>query len=330
MSEVPVIYAPIYMDHRAEGYHPENPERVKRVLDAIRPKVIVEPQPVRKEDAFLIHDPDYVDLVEKESRLGYSHLDADTYVNDRTFEAALYALGGALMAYEVQGFALTRPPGHHSGIAGKALGGPTLGFCIFNNVAFPIKKLGLKRVAIIDFDVHHGNGTQEIFWNDPDVLHIDVHQDPRTLYPGTGFPEDVGGKGAEGTKVNLVLPPGSGDDAYLELLPIVESILDDFRPEVIAFSAGFDAFEGDGLARIRATESTFYAFGKLARKSKRFYAVLEGGYSVGLSRGARAFYEALSGVEVEYKVNQSPSALMTAFRDSIAYERSILRNYWKV
>ncbi|MGC9105167.1 MAG: histone deacetylase family protein [Thermoprotei archaeon] len=330
MPEVPVIYGPIYEEHRAPGHHPENPDRVRLVLEALRPKNVVEPQPVRKEDVLLVHDPDYVELVEKESRFEYSHLDPDTYVNDKTFTAALYALGGALLAYELQGFALVRPPGHHSGVAGKALGGPTLGFCIFNNVAFPVRKLNLKRVAIIDFDVHHGNGTQEIFWNDPNVLHIDVHQDPRTLYPGTGFPEDVGGKGAEGTKVNLVLPPGAGDDAYLELFPIIESILDDFKPEVIAFSAGFDAFEGDGLARVRATELTFYNFGKLARKAKRFYAVLEGGYSVGLKRGTKAFYDALNGVEIEYKVNESPVGLMTSFRDLVAYEKRILRNYWKV
>ena len=327
---VPVIYGKVYEEHRSEGYHPENPERVRRVLEAIRPEVVIEPEPVSKEDVLLVHDGDYVDLVEKEGRLGYSHLDPDTYVNEFTFTAALHALGGALKAYEVQGFALVRPPGHHSGVAGKALGGPTLGFCIFNNVAFPIRKLGLKKVAIIDFDVHHGNGTQEIFWNDPEVLHIDVHQDPRTLYPGTGFPEDVGGKEAEGTKVNLILPPGAGDDAYLELLPLIESILDDFRPEVIAFSAGFDAFEGDGLASIRATELTFYSFGKLARRAKRFYAVLEGGYSVGLTRGAKAFYDALNGVEVEFKVNQSRPGVMTAFRETVEYERSILRKYWKV
>ncbi|MDT7875316.1 MAG: histone deacetylase family protein [Sulfolobaceae archaeon] len=325
---IPIIYTDEYLKHQPNGHHVENPDRVKRVLKALEGKPIIKPIKATEEDPKLIHDENYVELVKLSSKRG-DWIDADTYTNEHTWESALWALGGALTAYEQQGFALVRPPGHHAGISGRAFGAPTLGFCIFNNVAFPILKLKLKKVLILDFDVHYGNGTQEIFWENPDVVHIDIHQDPRTLYPGTGFPDMIGGGEAKGTKISILIPPDGGDDLYEELVPIIQSIIDDFKPSVIAYSAGFDAFEDDGLARVRATERTYYNMGLIGSKFRK-YAVLEGGYSVGLERGSKAFIEGLEGVEREYIGTRSNDAVKSRFREYLSEERRILRDYWKI
>lgn len=329
MALTPIIYSDKYLLHESKRYHAENPERIKGVIEELKDHKIIPPIKVSEEDVKLIHDEDYINLVKLSSEKE-EWLDADTYTNKYTWESALYALGGALKAFENNGFALVRPPGHHAGKYGRAFSAPTLGFCIFNNVTFPIKKYNLKRVVIIDFDVHYGNGTQDIFWNDPEVVHIDIHQDPRTIYPGTGFPDMIGGKDAEGTKINLLIPPLGGDDLYEELLPIIQSIIDDFKPSVIAYSAGFDAFEGDGLANVRATEWTYYNLGLISSKFERKYAVLEGGYTVGLKRGVKAFLKGLEGEPVEYKKNLSSDAVKSRFREYLSEERRILRDYWKI
>ncbi|MBP1357943.1 MAG: histone deacetylase family protein [Sulfolobus sp.] len=329
MAPIPLVYSDKYLLHKSERNHVENSDRVKQVLEELRDHKVIEPIKVNEEDVKLIHDEDYIKLVRLTSEKE-EWLDADTYTNKYTWESALYALGGSLKAFENNGFALVRPPGHHAGRAGRAFGAPTLGFCIFNNVAFPIKKYNLKRVLIIDFDVHYGNGTQDIFWNDPEVVHIDIHQDPRTLYPGSGFPDMIGGKEAEGTKINLLIPPLGGDDLYEELLPIIQSIIDDFKPLVIAYSAGFDGFEGDGLASVRASEWTYYSLGFISSKQERKYAVLEGGYTIGLKRGSKAFINGLEGTVKEYKKNLSSDSVKSRFRDYLSEEKRILRDFWKI
>ncbi|QGA55153.1 histone deacetylase family protein [Sulfolobus sp. E5-1-F] len=326
---ITIVYNDIYKYHASKKYHVENPNRIDKALSAINQLEVRFEKPIRVNDPQIVHSEDYVKLVEKHSQLE-ENLDADTYTNKYTYETALYALGGALKAFETNGFALVRPPGHHAGINGKAFGAPTLGFCIFNNIAYPIKKYKLKRVAIIDFDVHYGNGTQEIFYDDPDILHIDIHQDPRTIYPGTGFANMVGGKDAEGTKINLLIPPLGSDDLYDELIPIIQAILDDFKPTVIAYSAGFDSYVGDGLSSVNATEYTFYNFGIISNKFPRKYAVLEGGYDKGLVRGLKAFLEGFANVEIEYKKYKSTDAIRSRFMNYLSEEKQILRNYWSI
>ncbi|BFI76144.1 histone deacetylase family protein [Sulfurisphaera ohwakuensis] len=329
MSLIPLIYSDVYLLHRPKYTHSENPDRIKRALEELKDYPKISPQKVSEEEVKLIHDEDYINLVKSSSKKE-SMIDADTYTSKETFDVALYALGGALKAFETNGFALLRPPGHHAGRFGKAFGAPTLGFCIFNNIAFPIRKYALTKVLIIDFDVHYGNGTQDIFWNDPEVVHIDIHQDPRTIYPGTGFPDMIGGKDAEGTKINLLIPPLGGDDLYEELIPIIQSVIDDFKPKIIAYSAGFDAFEGDGLASVRATEWTYYNMGLLSNRFERKYAVLEGGYGVGLIRGLKAFIYGLQGEKKVYPKNTSSDAVKSRFRNYLSEEKRILREFWKI
>jgi len=339
-----VLYNRVSLKHAPPFPHPERPERLEIALAALKTVVeteIVETPSAAREDLFRVHSPEYVIRIERYVETGVSMLDSDTYLCRGSMMAALAAAGASLAAAEaaVNGFtafALTRPPGHHAGWKGTAMGAPTQGFCIFNNAALTVARLlelGTRKVAVVDFDAHHGNGTQEIFYSDPRVLHIDLHEDPATLYPGTGFPTDLGEGEAEGTKVNLILPPGSSDDVYeLALKEIVILLLEEFRPEAIVFSAGFDAYDGDGLTHLRAGSRTYALLGRLPRELgiSRVAAILEGGYSVGLRQGLPAFAASLAGSQAEFKAQTSPKPVLSLAEEYVTELKGLLRRYWKL
>ncbi|MDQ3866833.1 MAG: histone deacetylase [Actinomycetota bacterium] len=220
------------------------------------------------------HDPSYVARIRSLSCAGETLLlDPDTLLTRTTYEAALLAAGAAIEAVELGGFALVRPPGHH------ALPDRAMGFCVFGNAAiaarFAQRELGLARVAVLDWDVHHGNGTQTIFWDDPSVLYVSLHQWP--LYPGSGGPGD----GNE-TTLNVPLPAGCGDREYVEAMKrIVEPAIASFEPDLLVVSAGFDAAAGDPLADMRLTKEGFRSLAERAGGlCERVALVLEGGYDV--------------------------------------------------
>jgi acetoin utilization deacetylase AcuC-like enzyme len=195
--------------------------------------------------------------------------DADTPAYDNIFEFARLSAGGALLAAQVLGFSLMRPPGHHAGVSGVALGAPTRGFCYVNNIAIAVKALG-KPTLILDVDGHHGNGTQEIFHGDPKVVYVSLHR--HRHYPGTGFR-------SEGNCLNFPLPGDVGEARYLETLDKALGMVGDVgRFDLVAVSAGFDTYVGD-LASLGLREHTYWEIGKrIAALRKPTFFVLEGGY----------------------------------------------------
>jgi len=249
--------------------HVESRERLLALLDAFE---VVEGSHASREQVERCHASAYLDRLE--ALEVPTMLDPDTVASETSYEAALLAAGCALAAVDRSGFALVRPPGHH------ALRDRAMGFCLVDSVAVAARyaqaELGVGRVAIVDWDVHHGNGTQEIFWDDPSVLFVSLHQWP--FYPGSGGPGD----GNE-TTVNVPLPAGSGDEDYLLAFDqLVVPAVGAFDPELLLVSAGFDAHVDDPLAGMRVTAG---GFRELARRSTalapRVAAVLEGGYDPG-------------------------------------------------
>jgi len=294
------VYDPLYLEHNRVG-HVECRERLETTMQVLREQrlldrlVEIQPTQVPMDHLLEVHHEHYVKLVREVSERGGGHLDPDTYVNERSFDVALLAAGGllnlveAIMNGEVaNGFALVRPPGHH------ALRGRGMGFCLFNNIAvataYALQRRGLSRVLIVDFDLHHGNGTQEIFWSDKTVLYASTHQMP--LFPGTGAPSETG----VGNIFNAPLSPGDGSAefkaAFREvILPAVRA----FKPELVLISAGFDAHKRDPLAEINLEAEDFaWATDELLEIADetaggRVVAMLEGGYDLkGLAASAAA------------------------------------------
>ncbi len=258
----------------------------------------------------LVHSKDYIEKIYRIAEsAGPIFLDPDTYVTNGTIQALNRLAGAVREAIELVSqresylFILGRPPGHHAGIKGPALGAPTLGFCIFNTAAVIAKMLAESaKVAVLDFDLHHGNGTQEILWN-TEILHVDIHQDPSTIYPGTGFPWQ---KGANDNLVNILLPPGAGDDIFMDAVNRAFEKIVEYDPEFLVVSAGFDAYYNDYTV-MRITDRGFHYVGaKIRDMGIPVVAILEGGYSIGLSKGLPAFVRGLIG-EAQSMVDSTSS-----------------------
>ncbi len=246
-------------------WHVEGPQRVKAAKDTLydRGYELVEPKPATEDQLMSVHDPEYLWNLKK----GLVE-DTDTPAYDKIFDYASLSAGAAILASQIGGFSLTRPPGHHVGRYGAALGVYTRGFCYLNNIAIAVKELN-KPTLILDIDGHHGNGTQEIFLGDEKVTYVSVHQTPN--FPGTGAQ-------TEANCINFGLPGDCGEEIYLKTLDKALGMVDLSKFEVVAVSAGFDTSLGD-LASLALTEKTYYQIGqRIAGFGKPTFFVLEGGY----------------------------------------------------
>jgi acetoin utilization deacetylase AcuC-like enzyme len=332
-----LLTSPRYLAHDT-GDHVERPERLTAVLDLLarqswaaqlqRP----EPQPASAEELLRVHDAAMLQRTRALCQAGGGNLDADTPVSKDSWEAALLAAGACAQAAravargDARGaYCLVRPPGHH------ATRGLAMGFCLLNNVALAAQRVldlrSARRVAVFDHDVHHGNGTQDIFWTSPDVLYVSVHQWP--LYPGTGRVQELGeGEGA-GMTVNLPVKPGTGEAAYAQLMDeVVLPVAEQFGPDLWLVSAGYDSHAQDLLGSLELT-SGFYAtiLDKLAEVQPRAVLALEGGYHLqAVARSAVSQLAWLCGQRTDWG---EPPRGDADVRPLVREARRALAPYWR-
>jgi acetoin utilization deacetylase AcuC-like enzyme len=285
-------------DHHDPGEHPENVRRLPGVVQRLRASpewdrlFVLYPRFARIEDALRSHTAGFIEVLEASAGDAPVWLDTDTRVSKASFEACLLATGAVLQAVDAvvmeayhrpdSLFTLTRPPGHHSGVD------RAMGFCLFNHISIAARYAqqvyGIERVAILDWDVHHGNGTQEIHYGDPSVLFVSLHQWP--LYPGTGWLDEHGDSAGRGHTVNIPLPPGSRDEEYLEALDRVAiPVIKEFEPQLLLVSAGQDGHAADPLSNQLISASGFRAMAERTAALTRnlgigLVVVHEGGYNI--------------------------------------------------
>jgi acetoin utilization deacetylase AcuC-like enzyme len=297
MGNTGLVYHPAYLDHDMGSGHPESPNRLHAIMGQLEQSgtaarlTRIEPRKAEDEWITQVHTPGYVAaLIQHAPTSGRVSLDPDTSMSPGSLTAAYLAAGGALAAVDAimngrvdHAFCAVRPPGHHAE-AGRAMG-----FCLFNNVAIAAryvqKKHGLKRVLIVDWDVHHGNGTQHSFEDDSSVLFFSTHQYPH--YPGTGRATERGRGAGDGFTINVPMEAGEGDDEYRAIFhKALVPAADDFKPEFVIISAGFDAHKDDPLAGMGLTEAGYADLTNIVAGIAKRHAMgrilssLEGGYNL--------------------------------------------------
>ena len=326
--KVGYVYDPIYLKHDT-GQHVENAKRLEAIISHLEQTKLkqqltpINPRPASINEISLVHDKEYISRIRDVAQKGGGWLDPDTVISPDSYEAAIYAAGGVITAAEAvmdgevgSAFALVRPPGHH------ATSQRAMGFCLFNNIAIATKyaldKYKLERILITDFDVHHGNGTQEAFYDDPQVLYISTHEFP--FYPGTGSLEETGSGAAKGTTINIPLPAGCGDAEYLQVFEqIITPAARRFNPQLIMVSAGYDLHWADNLALMQVSTTGFAEMAKIIKGladelcNGRLVFTLEGGYQLkALSYSVKATFDVLLGSsQIEDPLGQPPHGYKT-------------------
>ncbi len=309
-SKTGVFFHEIFSRHDTGSMHPESTSRIGAVLSRLQAGALWElcyrpvTRQANEDELHLVHDRHHIEHVRSACETGPSQLDPDTVVSADSWQAALYAAGAgieavdAVMAGELQNaFCLVRPPGHH------AERNRAMGFCLFNNIAVTarhaLENHDIERVLIVDWDVHHGNGTQDAFYTEDDVFFVSLHQWP--LYPGTGHPDETGSGPGQGYTKNIVFAPLTSAQDYLDTFQReLEPIIQHFRPQLILISAGFDAHADDPLAQLTLDETHFAAMTRFLSEAAglwcggRIVSLLEGGYDLNaLARSVEAHVQVL-------------------------------------
>jgi acetoin utilization deacetylase AcuC-like enzyme len=317
-----IIYNKIFLEHDTGIFHPENKRRLE-AFGSLPETKIASGEPFLE----LVHAKDYIERV-KEACIHGEALDGDTQTSPKSFEAACDAVGAAIMASQTNNIALVRPPGHHSY--------PTYGsgFCLFNNIAIATQKLVKegKRVCILDFDGHLGDGTLNIFYKTDKVLFWSLHQYP--AFPGGGFADEIGEGAGKGFSINVPLPPSSGDDIFMHAIHNFMPVVEQFKPDIIAVSAGFDAYRLDPLLQLNVSANSFYQIGKILReKFKNVFAVLEGGYNTDyLPKCVYNFLAGMNGTEIVYSEEPTVSAnyIIDEYEKRLLVLLNSLSPYWNL
>jgi len=307
-----LVYSEEYKKHDT-GNHPENKERLDAIINSLKKEGILDkidcfsPQYATKDDLLRVHSKEHVEYIKSFCEGGGGYIDYDTFASPETYKIAKLAAGGAIKAADLvlngykSAYALVRPPGHH------ATGSRSMGFCIFNNLAISLEYLRhqykVKKFLIFDFDVHFGNGTSEIFYNDPDVLYISIHQNPRTLYPGKGFVEEIGADEGEGHNINIPMAPESTTDDYIYILEkILGPATSKFNADFYFMDVGFDGHVDDPLSSLSLTDEFYeYITNKMMNIAGSLTLILEGGYNLNvLSRCNIKMINTLNNISNEY------------------------------
>jgi acetoin utilization deacetylase AcuC-like enzyme len=314
-----IIYDPIFLDHDT-GYHPENANRLKALGDLKKTHF-----ENGEKYLDLVHQHDYIKTVKKASAHQQA-LDPDTPTSTGSYSCAVHAVGAAIEAARTDGFAVVRPPGHH------AYPDHASGFCLFNNLAIAVQYLVNegKRVFVLDFDGHCGDGTEHFFYSSDKVLMLSIHQYP--AFPGKGYIDEIGIDRGKGFTLNAAIPPGGGDDVYFDCLDIFLPVAQQFKPDVVAVSAGFDAHHSDPLLNLRYSTNAFYETGRILREQfDHVFAVLEGGYN--LNYLPKCFYSFLAGMNGQNKFFEEPATVssdtcMAVYENRMTELKQILGPFW--
>jgi len=342
MRRTGLVYSKEYLLHDAGKHHIECGMRLSRTMEYLKETDLlsklhmIQPKMCSEKDILRVHTKELLEEVKHLSRSGGGHIDNDTVCCPATYDVARLAAGGCIRAGDAvmdgtidNAYALVRPPGHHAS-RNKAAG-----FCFFNNAAILARHLqeahSLDRIFIFDWDVHAGNGTMDIFYEDPSVMNISIHQDPKGFYPGTGFLDQVGRLTGDGYTVNIPVPPGTGDVDYVHLLKeFALPLMDSFKPDFVLVCCGQDAHRDDNISGVELTENGFGEMTRLLVESAekvckgRVVCILEGGYELeSFARSNHAILSALLGVSkpfrIEGEVKEGTDHILAALRDQFLH-----------